>query len=561
MIEMTRVENAASVGIGRSHGRETLSRARDCEADTAQRSRLKDTLNQHRVLITTFAGLVLAAVAQCIYVVADLMPTWPLMSNNSDVLFVEDIARDLNGGGRLFDWRLSQVTYIFPDILIARLLAYLGAGATKISVLFQALFPVVLLPLVFALAKGCRADARAATIFAGFIYLLTYTGELDRDFIAVHFGLIGFHTGALIPAIAAICFAGLLVRVDGPSSVGIAGVFVSLFLGLISDSLVGAITLPPLAIWLLLLWRRRPEKRRHVLAAATAILLAVIFGRIFSILNPFPQDREYLAAAFAAMPHSSFQSIRVFVTDLATYTATSKVSAALLLLTLASFGLSLRHLLFSRGINMSTLLALTVVISTPAVIALDLILGIYVSIASSRHWAPAVYLAIVSGPIILSIDRRSALVPAVVLASGLLLSGQFVVGMAGSRGKLPAENVFAGFAACMEQQRLPQGWLYISDYWMARPVRMLSHGRFGLVPYLDGVFSNQSNLRWIRSATPRYAIAGFGLAESNLVHRYGPPRATFCDMQLGNGATVKVLDYSDNEDFKTSIRREVVAAY
>jgi hypothetical protein len=132
--------------------------------------------------------------------------------------------------------------------------------------------------------------------------------------------------------------------------------------------------------------------------------------------------------------------------------------------------------------------------------------------------------------------------------------------MAGSRGKLPADNVFAGFAACMERESLPAGWLYASDYWVSRPVRLLSQGRFGMVPYNGVVFTNQSNLKWIRSATPRYAITGYDLTEADLVRRFGLPRATFCDMQLGNGVPVKVLDYSDNEQFKASIRNDVVTA-
>jgi hypothetical protein len=506
----------------------------------------------------------LAVLATFIVLTFDYLPIRSLMADNADVLFAEEIGRALNAGGDLFDWRLSQVTYLFPDILFARVLAALGVGVGHVAAAFQILFGACLAALIFAAARSCRVRAAAPLSMAALLYSSAFVGNSIVNPIAVHFGLIGEHSGMLLAVLPALlCFLQLMQGEWQRRRLAAAcfGLFASVFLGVISDSLAAIITLPPMAIFLSHAWRTCPHERERTKVIGWTIGLAVLAGKLFSFINPFPQDREYLHQIRARLPDAILPSIKTFVSDLFHYGTHSPLAGALLILTISGYAACIGSLR-RRGVNGPVaLMALTVVTGLPLVIGLQVGLGIYDSIALARHWAPMVFLTVVLGTMVAIADRpriaegTSLLV--IIMAIGL--SAELGREMRKQIGHVRPTPLFADLVACMQRDGRP-GWLYISDYWISRPVRLYSNERFGAVPFVgESVLSTQADVRAIRRAHPEYLITGYSIAADPFVARFGQPRAVICNV-IAAGQQVKILDFSNSEAFKAYARSKSEAA-
>lgn len=507
------------------------------------------------------SALALAALAAFIYASFDYLPIRSIMADNADVLFAEDIARDLNAGGRVFDWRLSQVTYLFPDIFIARLLAVVGVAPGGIGAAYQIVFGALLLALLYALCRLSRVDAWTPLSIATLLYLSAFIGDTISNPVTVHFGLIGEHSGMLIQVLSALICFSMLVREEAPEALACAGLFAAVFLGVISDSLAPIITLPPLVLFGAIAYRDRWLPADRLASAAATVGLGVLFGKLFSYLNPFPQDREFLHLVRAQLPGSILPSIQAFAFDLLYYASHSAISAALLVITILLYGVCARSIA-KRGLRRPVgLLALTVVVSLPLTITLQLGLGLYGGIALARHWAPAVFLAVALGAIVMMSDspriRKNA--SAIVLIAAIALAGELAREMASRKGQLRPQGLFADLVKCLETHGRP-GWIYIGDYWISRPVHVYTGGKFGVVPFEgDAVFSNQSNLRDIRSAAPEYLITGYKMSAEPFRRSFGEPRAVVCKVTAA-GYNVEILDYSNSEPFKAYARSKATIA-
>jgi hypothetical protein len=119
----------------------------------------------------------------------------------------------------------------------------------------------------------------------------------------------------------------------------------------------------------------------------------------------------------------------------------------------------------------------------------------------------------------------------------------------------------------MKENQLPAGPFYISDYWLARPIRMYSDGTFLVSPYHGGSadhrptpFTNASNINHARQSSPRYVITGFVMTEQNTVKLFGKPSAEYCKLSI-NGEEVKVLDYSQNTIAEDYFREQAIKSY
>src|SRR6478735_12724945 len=74
----------------------------------------------HLSALDTLLVSLAASLFFSIAISSHLLPLHDTLLYNADVLFIEDVARNLNAGGKLFEWRLTQAPYLFPDIAIAR---------------------------------------------------------------------------------------------------------------------------------------------------------------------------------------------------------------------------------------------------------------------------------------------------------------------------------------------------------------------------------------------------------------------------------------------------------
>lgn len=506
--------------------------------------------------------IALAALATAVFVNFDFLSVSSTMADNADVLFSEDIARGLNAGDRLFDWRLSQVPYLFPDIALARLIAYAGAAVGDVAAWYSVIYGLLVLSLVFALARLAGADPWPVCSAVGLLYLVGYFGVDLGDHIAVHFGLIGEHCGALVPIILATSFFWVSLHGDGTRSrLAAAGFFATLLAGIISDSLVTLMLLPPLVGYLSWLFFRGMAPRERLLLLAGAVVLAVVGGRLFSYANPFPTDREFLRVILARIPGYSVPSVKSFAADLAYYTTHSYLSAAILLLTISSWLCCLQYCWSGRH-GLPLLLSLIVVYAVPAVIFSQLLFGLYDGVGTVRQWAPVTFLALISGAIVATaqwpVGSRHLSTATVMLTAAI--TGHFVLEMRGRATAWP--RLFTPLADCMESSGLPDGWVYVADYWLSRPIRMFSGGKFAAVPVSGTeVFTNQANVKAIRRARPAYFVTGYSIEPVDLIREFGTPRATLCNLKLPHGQQVSVMDYSDNKAFKEKFRAASEAAY
>lgn len=503
-----------------------------------------------------------------IAVSSHLLPLNTTLYNSADVLFIEDVARDLNAGGNLFDWRLTQAPYLFPDIAVARILAALAPGVGDVGVYFHALFGVAMVALVFWLCRLCRVAAFVPVLSTAVLYSTTYIGGLTGDAIPVYFGLIGHHCGVLVCILLAFAAVILFVERKTGDAASLSLLYFSAFAGVISDSLFAVAFVPVLFAYVLLALIRREMPASSAARLIGVTLLAVVLGKAFGYANPFPQDREFMQIILAQFPSLTANSFKNFGKDFVQYVLAVRLSAFIAAAYLVSAVAALVQLVsVVRGnrpaASPMNLLALFVLIAAPVTILLQNIVGLYGSIDSSRQWAGIVFASIAFGAMLVV-----HLLPAHLRMHKLLLGAVQVIlifhtskALAQNKGVTRDESHVMPLVTCMKASGLPQGWFYVADYWVARPLRLYSGGAFGVMAYSGLVpFFNASNIVDARKAVPRFIIAGISMPYKEVVSRFGPPRAEYCPTSL-NGSELKVLDYSESPAALEFLRNNAIKAY
>ncbi len=521
---------------------------------------------KYSALVVLSAAVLYVFIWQCY----ERLPIHGIVTENADILLIEEVARYLNAGGNLFDWRLTQAPYLFPDIFAARLMAAAGVERGFVAIYYQFWYGLALCGafcLFAKLAKACIFRTAAATLL---LFSLSFIGLLDGDTISLYFGLIGCHSGAALLVLTAVLSIWLGVTRPSLDMWMIPCVFASLFLAAISDSIAIVIVLPGMTLYLWLVLRRKELERAHATTLLWVIAAAVLAGKLFGGLNPFPQDQEFIGYILKQFPHLTPAAFSNFFADLWRYSIHSRISLLLLVLTL--WGYATCAMVIAREVKAvdpvagSPLLplCLVVIVALPLVLVLQLSLGMYVAIDSSRQWAPIVFLTIIAAVIarLRDISGNGRTFDHLVMLSSVLCCVFLAVTFTMRKGELTATNEFERLAQCMKD-KLPSGAYYIADYWLARPTSFYSNGRFGVVPIQlgFGVFTTAANIKAIRNAEPRYAITGLSIKVEEYAAKYGPATASFCKMQFPQGYSVEVLDYSQNEGFKQEMRQKARVAY
>lgn len=518
-----------------------------------------------------FASLLAVLIGALYFIIAvnlQYLPVHGTFVANADVLFIEDVARSLNAGSYLQDWRLTQAPYLFPDILLARLLAHAGAGTAAVAVHYHAIFGVLLAACVFWLCLLARVKPLVPVATTALLYSLSYTGGLGGFPMAMYFGLIGHHAGVMLPLAVALAASAMYFRQQDGGAATLALLFCAVFLGVISDSLLLAAFFPMAFVFsLLLAWRQETTLAR--LGTWWGFLAcAAILGKAYGLAIPFPQDREFMQWVLHQFPSLTVASLRKFPRDFLSAVRSSPVAALIALLFLASAAAAVRHLLRLRRAEASaatvqTLLAVFILVSPLTVIAAQLVIGLYGGMDSTRQWLPVVFVAIAGGAILACADagRPQRFVLPALCGVALVFSLATVAALAGNKGRTAPPNPYAALVECMDREAAPEGWRYIADYWIARPVRLFSEGRYGAVAYGATVpFTNASNLAWTRKAAPEFVITGSSVDKAGTIARLGEPSGSFCAMAVG-GYTVEILDYRKSGNARQVLREQAANAY
>lgn len=480
-----------------------------------------------------------------------------ITEGNADVMLIEDVARDLNSGGHLADWRLTQAPYLFPDIFVARIMAAVGFEHGAIAMYYQFLLGLIVVGLLYVIARLAKVNPIRVVAYGALIFSASFWGVLHDEAISLYFGLIGCHSGISVPALAATIFIWMFAADEGRRHWATIGIFLSLALGVASDSIVVMFVVPGAMLYALVLFRNRKLSLNEAAFLVCIIFSAVLFGKLYSYLSPFPQDREFLAFYAAQFPHLVAGTVKTFFEVLIKYTTHYPLSLFLLCLTLYSYAVCVRTLYRAcrNGERLDSpvfLMSAIAVTALPIVMATQLALGLYVAIDSSRQWAPIVYYTIVTAAIARIGDRSKEsdqyALFTMVLAAAICLDIAHM--LAARKGELVPESDFATLVNCMNENNLPAGWKYQSDFWLARPTSMFSNGKYGVVPYSNGsVYSNASNIKNVRHAKPIYVISGKSAKATDYISQYGAPSAIYCKMTLRSGDEVQIMDYSQNAKF------------
>lgn len=521
--------------------------------------------------ISAFDALLVSLTVSLFFFIAvsfQLLPLNAILLNNADVLFIEEVARDLNAGGNLFDWRLTQAPYLFPDITLARLIALFVTEAGKVGVYYHAIFGALLIGLIYWTCRLARVRAFLPVLFTAILYSIAYFGGLSGDTISVYFGLIGHHTGVSISLLLAI--VALMLFVDGRSNdvLALSMLYFSAFTGIVSDSLFAIAFLPPLLVFMGLCVARRELAASQAAKALGITALAVLMGKAFGYTNPFPQDREFLHVFLSQFPTLAPGAFQKFRTDFFHYFATNRISAFIAILFFSACFIALRHLMdVARKVEPArsalTLLSLFVLLGPAIAMVAQILLGLYVDIDSSRQWASLVFISIAFGVVIgthryaarKNIQRSLFLVVLLVFVFHVTRS------LAVNRGVTRDAYDFSPVVECMKQNKMPFGALYVSDYWLARPIRLYSQGLYGVSAYGGLIpFQNASNVAKARKATPRFIITGISVDYNEVVKRFGQPRAEYCRMIVGS-ADLRILDYSNSEKAQAYLRENAIKSY
>jgi hypothetical protein len=495
----------------------------------------------------------------------EFLPVYHEIMNSSDILFIEDVAKFLNSGGRLFDWRLTQAPYYFPDIFLARIFTWLDPRIGQASVYYQAANGLMLLGMFYWICRLSYVKPLFALMVAAILYLFSYIGPMSGDSIANYYGIIGCHSGVNISILFAIAGVMLYSQESSNKTLPLMMVFISVFIGTVSDSLVAFATFPFISVYAGLCWKQQELSKVEAIKLVLVTFFALLMAKGFGYTVPFPQDLSFLRHTLHGLPESMFSSVIRFPMDFIKVFFRSPISALLALLYFGACAISIIHLLdvwHSKQNAQSniTLLSLFILISPLLVIFMQISLGIYQDLGHTRQWSPLIYLAIIFGSIIVS-AKYNIQMPRLKIALALILFViliQSTIKLSQHRYMIPKESVYATLASCMKAQHLPVGPYYAADYWSARPVRMYSGNTFGILPVAGlKAYSQSADVASMRTTTPHYIITGHSVSEAALVEQFGKPAAEYCTDIFSNNRT-KVLDYSNNVKFKEYFRDEAM---
>jgi len=502
-----------------------------------------------------------------IFISLQYLPIYDIFINNGDILLIEYVARSLNAGSDLLSWRLTQAPYLFPDIFIARILAALNLPAGQIAIYYHAIFGIIALTLISWLCKLSKISATTPILFAALVYSFSYYGLLSSDIISVYFGLIGNHSGNIIPTLLCIISTILFFQNKSLEAPIFLLLFSSLFLGTISDSLIILAFIPFTTLFILLCLIKKEETLPRTLAFFSVMLSAIILGKMYSFITPFAQDRDFFKFIIARLSSSTVElSVKLFARDFVYYFFKSYISALIAVMFFSSFTLSLIQLISVMRTKNTfktpvIFLSLFVIISPLIVIFTQIGLGIYGSASHSRQWSPLIYLAIVFGIIILlnKFESKKWIVQASITVLAALLLILLTKALSHNRGVTRDNNVFSSFIACMKENHLPTGAYYMSDYWPEIPIRLYSNNEFLVIAanrFFD-IWTPGSDVAQDRKISPKFIITGYDIDEKNVIKKLGSPEKIYCRMDIA-GNKMSILDYSHNEKVKAFLKEKAM---
>jgi hypothetical protein len=494
------------------------------------------------------------------------LPLASFLYFNADVLYIADIASYLNNGGNLFDWRLTQAPYLFPDILIARIMILLGINKLDVAVVYQVVYPILLVTAVIAIMKIMAIKSLYPLLIIATLGIASIISNFQNGDISAFIFLIGFHSGVTLSILLFILTFLLYLKYN--NTFALVALFLVVFISGVSDSLFLIIT--GLAILFINAISLKINAKFGNTCRELLIvwLCALIFAKIFSYINPFPQDREFLGKYLAMFPHLILPAFKNFYRDLIEYSFKNISALYFLIVVIFATLFNLKKLLLSLNsenlILESIFLNFICFVSLPLIIIIQIVFGLYDDIYSARHWAPLIFLTIL--PLMVNFNylkySGKTLVISLNLIFLVLISFNYMNIMKAQTAKTPPVSHFSPFIECLSTS-INIGDELISDYWIARPIRMYSGENIWVNPYLapDFLFTNASNVARIRQSHPKHVIVGGSLAEEGVRARLGSPTSVFCAMTLNNGYGLKVFDYSNNKEALNLLKSDANRAY
>jgi hypothetical protein len=523
-----------------------------------------NSVKNNLLLISVLCSLVLGFLLVTAF---DYLEMSKFLRQNADVLYIGDIAKDLNLGGRLFDWRLTQASYLFPDIAFARLLLMAGVETTTIALAYQVLYAIILIMLLSYLSYILRGYFVSTIIILSSLLLLSLQGEIFKGEISPFIFLIGFHSGILLPSVLILILLVKIERCGENKTPWLIAYFVVLFLGSVSDSLLVFLVGPLLFALTVIGYIGRFAWKGASFKLLVLSIAAIISAKIFLLLNPFPQEKEFLGRYIAMFPHLIAPAFKNFIRDLTNYSSSSALALLLLVLVISALLFNFKTLVSSvknKDASLSIVfLNLICVAGLPFLLFLQIIFGLYDDVYSARQWAPVLLLVFFGA--VMGTENKSIPNIIILIANIIILAAatsSLVIFMKSQKGLTAPDVVYNKFVACLISQS-GIGNYYISDYWIARPIRMYSNNKLGVNPYLtlNMLFTNAAKVSYIRVSDPKYIIIGGSITEENVLARFGKPSLVKCDMVLNNGYGIKMFDYEDNATARAILKEEALKAY
>lgn len=528
--------------------------------------------------VAVFSLLILLALVVAFHF--HLLPLDEIFTHNADSMYSQEVARDLNSGGSVFDWHMPQAPYFFPDLFLARLFEPISQEVGDVARYYHAVLGLLLLFLAAWLCKILEISVAPVVFSAATVYSTTYFGELSGDRISIYFGLINHHSGCSLIVLLVFVLSFLYIKSHGGQKYHLLFIFVVMVLGVISDSLVSLALLPPVFLYCAIVFLKSSSRFASVLQVLAVMFLATVFAKILGLAIPFPQDRAYFGFLLGHFPQGLLRSTSLFAQDFLQFFTKSALSAFLFICYLASYVVSAKQIsmMFQDRCSSDSplvLLSFFVLLSPVLVIVFQVSLGIYLGVQFSRQWAPLVYLSIVFGVVIYcSWSKRSERLIRYIIAVVLLvfLYHLFSATKQSNEFEKPRNTIF-NLIECMRENHLPTGSLYIADYWLSRPIRLLSDGEYEVSSYslfIGGPMTRSENVVKMRKATPHFVITGGGVPYKPIRKRFGLPGAEICEMRLvaprlpGRGLedqiNVKILDYRENAEVREQLRAEMAGS-
>jgi hypothetical protein len=526
------------------------------------------------LLDVTVLSLLLVLLAS-IFFSFHLLPLHSIFLEDADTMFVEELARDLNAGGYLFDWHLPQAPYLFPDLFIARFLVPLASNTGDVAIYYQSVFGVLLFSLIFWICRLCRIKPFPVMLVAIVVYSTTFFGGLSGDALAMYFGLINHHSGVAALVLLIFGFSLCHMRAGEGQNGFLLLLFLFAFIGVISDSIIALVVLPPVFCYCATMFLKKSAVSSRAVQVLIVIVFATLLGKLFGWTNPFPQDRMFLEKVWTMLPWRLSNSLEKFPADFYAHFTSSVVSSFMAICFFVSYvlaGLQVWAVFRNRcrADSPIALFSFFILMSPLMIIALQVGLGLYQGVKSSRQWAPLIYLSIVFGAIIYShrFVRSPMVIKSIVAVTLVGFLYHVTSALQMNHGTTREPSSYSQLVDCMRENELPHGPYYVANYWTARPVRLYSEGLYEVFSYnrMSGPFTNTANIVRARKAKPQFVITGYLTKYSEVIERFGAPSAEYCAMRVGSADTftgpypVKILDYRDNEDVQNLLEKQMANA-